>query len=183
MLQRKTPSKFRGKNNSLRLGSLFMDRYYDIQEESRVHDPLFSLNGDYTVSPGGNALINCRETFIACDDVSGYKWAMKYLESFEHLRRLLDSEWFRFAYDKWVDELKAKQTSDALTKIKLIATGGSPAAFQAAKYIASKEYEKGSKTRGRPSTEEIKGELANAIRNVNAEEADFNRVQHLRIVK
>lgn len=169
--------QFRGDNRAYRTSSLFHERWILFDPERRGNlFPVFSLHQDLP------NLINARRTFVELADPTGYKWAMKYLDGWQHWLRLIDAPWFQEALGLWNSEIKAKMTADALKKVSEIAQGTSPAAFQAAKYLASKEYEKGSKTRGRPSKAEINGELQNAIKQIQSDEEDFQRAKGLTLV-
>jgi hypothetical protein len=136
---------------------------------------VFSLYDD---KPG---LINCRKTFVELEDPTGYKWAMQYLGDFEHWKRLMTCKWFAEAYDVWMNELKMKIRSESLSTIKEIRDAGLPAqSLVAAKYLASFEWEKAG--RGRPSKQEIQGELKRAALALEAEDEDALRIG-LKVVK
>lgn len=150
-----TPKSYptRGANRNFRTVSLFVERQELQAIEARPEGlvPVFSLSGR-------DGYIDARQTFLAFRDPTGVQWAEKYLESVEHLNYLLRVNWFRDVWDTWQGELEAIIQSEALVVIHDIAKGTSPAAFQAAKWLASKSWKAG-KGRGRPSAEEVKGEL------------------------
>jgi len=148
---------------------IFWEKHHLMDASKQVVDPVFCLYDD---KPG---LINCRTTFVALGDPTGYKWAMKYLKDYEHWKQLMKCSWFEEAYICWNNELKQKIRSRALDKIQDIADNGLPAqSLVAAKYLASFEWEKN--PRGRPSKEELSGELKRQVKALEEEEDDFKRI-------
>ena len=136
----------------------------------RPIDPQFSLYG------GIPDVIDAKATFLELNDPTGYKWALKYLGNYEHYKVLTKCTWFQKALDTWMDELKTKLKSEAIEKVSQIAQGASPQALPAAKYLASAEWEKATSGRGRPSKEELRGELKKAIEKLTIEEEDAQRI-------
>lgn len=134
------------------------------------YEPVFSLNDDI---PG---YINCRKTFVSLKDPTGYKWAMKYLQSWEHFEKLLQAEWFVEAYQGWLKELKIKLKSEAIERISKIAQEASPQALPANKYLATHDWEKAASDRGRPSKAELKGELKKQVKLLEQEQDDAKRI-------
>lgn len=157
-------------NNRYYTQQLFYETWLDVEVDKRVLEPVFTLTYD---RPG---LINARTTFIEMNDPTGYQWAMTYLKSWKHWEEwLLKAKWFREALDSWLQELEIKTRSEALTTIKDISQSGSGQALAAAKYLAESGWVKGTK-RGRPSKEELTGELkaqAEALKQTNL---DMERV-------
>ncbi len=144
--------------------------FYDVKGfgDNERCDPVFTL---YQDRPG---LINCRKTFIELRDPTGYKWAIKYLEDWEHWQKLMKTAWFQEAYDRWVSELKMVLRSEAIDQIAKIARSGSPQALGAAKYLATFEWEKAG--RGRPSKAELNAELKRQIAVLEVESDDAERI-------
>jgi hypothetical protein len=81
-------------------------------------DVKFSLHNDV------EGLVNARRSFVHEGDPTGYTWALKYLDSYKQFERLLESTWFKEAFDQWVRELNMKNRADAIKKIKQIADEG-----------------------------------------------------------
>ena len=167
---------YKSPNNTWYTQALFWDKVIDQPLEHRILEKtVFSLYDDK------EGHINCRKTFVELNDPTGYKWAMKYLEDYEHWKRLMKCKWFQDAYDVWITELKTKLRSTALDKIQEIAENGQPAqALVASKYLASFEWEKAG--RGRPSKKEIEGQLKVAAKMLEAEDEDALRIG-LKVVK
>jgi hypothetical protein len=138
--------------------------------EDRIYQPIFSFIGDFP------NLINARTSFLELRDPTGYRWAMKYLGSYEHFENLRESPWFESEYQAWLREYKIMIKSEAVQKIIEIASEDSPQAFQASKYLASADWEKAAYGRGRPSQAELKGELKKAVTLLQAEDEDAQRM-------
>lgn len=153
--------------------SLFHETRYKTAESSReaMPNPIFSLYDDI---PG---LINCQKTFIELRDPTGYKWATKYLKDWRHWVKLCELPWFQKALTVWQTALQMELKSEAIQKIILIASEDSSQALPAAKYIAEEGWvPKGSSARGRPSQEEIKANLKNAMKAAATTDEDAERI-------
>ena len=136
--------------------SLFHEMWIGIPIESRTGTPKFSLHRD---KPG---LINFGKEYIAYGDMTGYKIADKYLEGYSHWNMLMKAQWFKEAKAIWDEEIEARLHAEAMETLVAISKGEGPQAIQAAKFLATKQYrEKGSlaKGRGRPTKDQIEGEL------------------------
>lgn len=163
-------NKFKGGNNALRTSSLFYERWQMMTPERQaVASPVFSIHSDV------EGLINARRTFLDEGDPTGYKWAVKYLDGWQHFLRLRETQWFNIALDLWLSELHAKMQAEALKKVEDIAKSPSKSAFQAAKYLADKGWIKPLSKRGRPSKDEINNELRRATQTTEQDEDDFKR--------
>jgi hypothetical protein len=99
---------------------------------------------------------------------------MKYLGDWHHWKKLMAIDWFREAYDVWMDEFRAKIRSEALANIREIASSGSNQALPASKYLATYDWEKAG--RGRPSKAEIAGELKRQVRMFEEQDEDAQRI-------
>lgn len=167
---------YKGDNNTWFTRSLFYDFVVDTPIDQRQDfKPPFTL---YDRKPG---FICARDAFVELNDPTGYKFAMKYLGDYEHWKTLMKAKWFQEAYDVWMNELKMKIRSESLDVITKIRDEGQPAqALVAGKYLASFEWEKSG--RGRPSREELTGELKRQAKILSAEEEDAQRIK-LKVVK
>lgn len=155
--------------NSWYTRQLFFEPWQHINLDQKTILPVFSLHQDI---PG---LINARRTFVELRDPTGYKWATRYLNSYEHFTRLLTCPWFRDAVTEYVDEIKVLIRQEALAKLIEISQGDSSQAAMAAKYLANYDWEK-NQHRGRPSKEELKGELKRAASALTEEQEDAKRI-------
>lgn len=138
--------------------------------EPEYYEPIFTLYDDK------EGLVNVRKTFVELGDPTGYKWAMAYLDSWEHWRILEKCSWFRKALETWRDELAAKVQAEALDIIREIAQRqGDKQSLPAARFLAQRAWEKGS-VRGRPSKAELTGELKRAAQAISEEDEDLKRI-------
>jgi hypothetical protein len=135
-----------------------------------VYKPVFTL---FEPKEG---YISCQRTFVELGDPTGYEWAMKYLKSWNHWKRLMECQWFKDAYEQWCAELHAKNQADAIRRIQEIATTESPQALPANRYIAEQGWKKPTSKRGRPSAEELTGELKRAARAQQEHDDDMARI-------
>lgn len=161
---------YKGKNGAFLTKTLFYESmriYVD-----PPYNPVFCLYGE---RPG---LISCQKTFIEERDPTGYKWAIKYLGEYEHFKRLMKIKYFQEAYDTWIEELNELIRSEAIQRVQEILLTGQPAQqLQAAKWLASKEWEEVAKTRrGRPSKTEVEGELKRQVQLSKQEQEDLERI-------
>ncbi len=124
-----------------------------------------------------------RELFIQTGDTVGIKFANKYLGGWEHFQALLKCEWFSKAIQDWTIELKAMIKAKALERIQEIAEEGSAQSLQANKYLANEEYDEASSKRGRPTKEEVTGELKRQVKAVTQADEDYNRMTAFTVVK
>src|SRR6185295_15894662 len=119
-------------------------------DQQKLYLPVFSLN-KAGIKVDDRELICARQSFIEEADVTGYRFAVKYLDGWTHWLRLMDVSWFKDAVSLWVSELEAKIQAESLTKLRDIAKSSSPSAFAANKYLADQGYKKTKSNRGRPS--------------------------------
>lgn len=166
-------SFYKNKQNVYYLKALFRERMLNIPVGDQPLKPPFTLHEE----KDGYTCV--RTTFVALMDPTGYKWAVEYLGDYMHWVKLMECEWFREAYDVWMHELKTKVQADALLKIMDIANGDGPQAVAAAKYLAGFEWEK--RGRGRPSREEIRGELKKRAQELETETDDAARIGLVKI--
>ena len=151
-----TGSVFRSPTTNARYTrNLFWEVYNTLADEYKTIEPMYSLHRDV---PG---LVNFRRVYVELADPTGYKVSQQLLEDYDHWQLLMKSPWFREAKALWDAELDAKLASEGLTAIRMFADGleGVAPAVQlsAAKYLADRTKPKTS--RGRPSRDEIAGEL------------------------
>lgn len=172
MATKLTKPPYRSHNNLWYTRQLFFEMSQLLSIDRRVIEPVFTLRG----RPG---LIDARKTFVDFEDPTGYKWAISYLGSWAHWEELLKCDWFVKELEEWNREIDVIHTSRAVSRIKEIADSEGGQSLAAAKYLASKGWEKKA---GRPSKEAITGELKRQTALVEAHEQDMERLG-LRIVK
>ena len=175
------PSPFRHPVTNVRYTRLlFWDQHQLLPIDSRTREPLFTLHHDK------EGLTNLRRSYVALGDPTGYKLAQLHLEDYSHWQLLMKCPWFKEAKEIWDVELDAKLASEGLDTIKLYADGieGLSPAVQltAAKYLADKAYKKNAAPskgpgRGRPTKEEVEGNLKIDTAAAAELEADLARIR------
>lgn len=144
-------------------------------EHRKVH-PIFSLSTRKVYE----GLVPFYQSFVEIGDPTGYKWAEKYLGSWEHYIQLLKCSWFKEVLDKALDKLEAQNLSQAIDEIKDIAANPGPQRLAATRYLAEKGWKKGSgKTtagRGRPTKQDIDNNLKEAVDRAIDADADLQRI-------
>lgn len=152
-----TNPAFRTEMNARRSRQLFYEFWCNLPVDDRLPSPVFTLHED---RPG---LINLGAAYVSLGDPTGYKLSKQYLESYDHFQFFMKSSWFREAKEVWDKELDAKLASEGLDSIREYAKGieGVPSSvtLAAAKFLANKSYKEKNPSRGRPSKEEVAGNL------------------------
>lgn len=161
---------YKSNSNQWYTKALFWDLVVVLREVDRTIHPVFTLHDDK------EGYINARKAFVELDDPTGYKWAMKYLGDWSHWLALEKCKWFRDALAIWREELRMKQKAEAIESIRVIAASDDKQALVAARYIAEQGWEKRPSTRGRPSKEELAGELKRNVDILAEEEEDAKRI-------
>lgn len=175
-------NKFKGDSGSWLTRGLFADVSRqnpgpDVTEESiaKAHYCLWDA-GDT-----GKPML--RDLFMEMRDITGIRFANKYLGGYDHLQKLLAVPWFKKEYDSWIQELRLIYRAEAIARIEEIQNEGSAQSLAAAKYLAELDSEnKGASKRGRPSSEEVTGELKRAVRQEQTAKEDYNRMMGLTVI-
>jgi len=168
-LKKLTKPPYKGESGVWLTEALFYQKTVDKPKNRLICEPVFDL---YDTRPG---LINCRTTFVNLKDPTGRKWAMTYLGDWNHWLRLMRCAWFREAFEVWISELNLQLKSEAIAKALEIMNGENGAqALAAAKFIATAEYDKS--VRGRPSKQELEGQLKKAAEALTVEDEDLARI-------
>jgi hypothetical protein len=120
-----------------------------------------------------------RELFLEFKDPVGFKFAQQYLGGYPELEKLLKYRWFKSQWEQWQLELQASIKSKALERIQEISLEGSSQSLNASKYLANGEYldTVKDKQRGRPTKEEVSGELKRKVQEVETVNEDYKRMQ------
>jgi hypothetical protein len=102
---------------------------------------------------GGRTYPSIKRLYLELEDITEYEFANTYFVDFPHWQKICNNSYLRKEIDKWRNELELKLRARALKNLVGQAEKGN---FNAAKYIAGKEWES---KRGRPSKEEKAGVL------------------------
>lgn len=178
-----TINKFRSpKNNGLYTIQLFWDHQQQMPEDRKLIEPMYTLHNDV------KGMINFRKEYIRDMDPTGFKTANRLLENYEHWNLLMRTKWFREVKAEWDKELAAKMDADATDVLKEIMKGGddikTSERIAAAKVMLGKAKALGPKPetskRGRPSTDEVNGELKEQARLTKEEQEDLKRIRSIK---
>jgi|TARA_R110002012_G_scaffold65654_2_gene172284 hypothetical protein len=157
-------NKFKDSGGKWRTQGLFLETSYD-------PNAMFTLT-DTDKTWKGNKYPSLRQLYLATDDPTEYTFATKHLGGWMHWKRLRGNKMLAKKFDEWQDELAIKLASKGVKiAIEIAADGGT---FQAAKWLA----DSGWKTRlaGRPSKDEIEGELKKQARESDEFADDLLRI-------
>lgn len=92
-----------------------------------------------------------KKLFLSESDVSEYRFARKYLDSYIHWKKLLSCSWFEEHILAWREELRTKLSSLYLSQIEEIAAKGGKEGLAANRYLLERlEKPTGAIKRGRP---------------------------------
>lgn len=121
-----------------------------------------------------------RDFFVAYEDLTGHKVAMKLLGSQAHWDHLRNLKWFKEISDRWIVEVKASIRQKALDKITELMAGDGTLALSAAKVLLQETSTPDTKAKaGRPKKEAVQGEVKRLAKQAFEDDADFNRINKL----
>lgn len=78
-----------------------------------------------------------RRLFLDLGDPTEYYFAQRYLDGWAHWERLCDCDWFRPYIERWRRELELIIRSQALMRIRMIASSPGKESFMANKFLLS----------------------------------------------
>lgn len=103
----------------------------------------------------GKTFISLKKRYLEWSDPTEYQFATDWLYDWKHWQRMCRNAVISRHIDEWREELAIKLRSEGINTMINLAT--EKESYQAAKYLAECGWEE--KTRGRPSKEEVEGEL------------------------
>lgn len=164
---------YRNETNQRFSKQLFHELWITLPVVERTIEPAFSLHLQR------DGLICLGREYIKDCDPTGYTTAVRLFHDFGYWKHLLKAGWFRDALKTWDEELEAKLYSEGLAVIRALAKSDDKGALTAAKYLANKEFRLDNKTtkRGRPSSDEVEGRLAEEAREINEVDEDAARIR------
>jgi len=142
--------------------NLFIDFEYD---ESKA---IYTWRDEDCVYKG-RTYVSLRRLYLEMADPTEYKFACKYLLSWEHWLRIAENKNIQVHIQKWRDELEVKLRSQAVGELLKLTKGS----FNAAKWAADGGW---NQKRGRPSKEEVQREAKMRSRAVEELSEDSSRV-------
>lgn len=175
-------AKFKQFRSTGTLGYLSSSLFADVCKPDQRLDAPFWLNENRSKTPETDNRPVFRDIFLEYRDPTGYKLAREYLGSIEHWNRLIKHcFWFRDALSEWNTELEAMIHSESVQTMMEIANDETHRGrLQAAKWLAEKGYktkpESSLKSVGRPTKEQVAGEIKKIARQSTEEEDDRVRI-------
>lgn len=168
------PSKFRGITNKRITSQLFYENWVRRGDGQLDEKPLFTLNADVPGYP------NFGKIYVSLMDKTGYKISQSHLEDYKHFQALMKGSVFAEAKAEWDDEIDARLEAEALANLRRIASSESKDALTASKallvYAGKERPVKPLRRAGRPSSDEIKGEMKRSLQEQKTLDEDIARL-------
>lgn len=169
-------NKLKGDGNQWLTRGLFADMIRafkgpEISQEEIANAPYW-----LDTNEAGDSRPTMRVEYIKLGQLTGVKLYNKYFGGYPHFQRLMDAAWFRESFEAWQKELHADLKAKAFQVIQEIAEQGGAQGLAANKYIIEALDEPKTSGRGRPSKEEVQGELKKQIRIHSEQDDDAKRV-------
>jgi hypothetical protein len=169
-------SKFRNGSGQLLTTDLFFELAMDSKKSLYTLKPFDLIVDNEKVYP------SLKKLYLEEEDITEFTFAEKYVESYAHWERLLQSRRLKEHFDQWRKELLLKIKSRALKGI--IRDSVKDNKYEANKFILTngwvdKTENDTGKKRGRPSKEEIKNELVRQAEIDKDLMDDLNRIKEL----
>lgn len=117
----------------------------------------------------GKVFPSLKRLYLEFGDPKEYTFANEYLYDWPHWRRLCNNAIVSRHIEEWREELQLKLVSEGV--LDLITLAQDHNSYQAAKYLADRGWDKSEK--GRPSKEQIDGELKKRADKVEEDNKDF----------
>lgn len=165
---------YRNRTNGLLLSSLFIENYKPTDTDTA----LYTLK-DRDHTKDGRKYPSLYKLYLACEDLTEYSFAEKYLDGWDHWCKLCAAEWFKPYVQRWRTELELKIKSRALKNIQAEAAGQTKSSFNANKWLAEKGWmDKTTEPsrRGRPSKDEINRLAQEELQNNKDVQNDLKRL-------
>lgn len=121
----------------------------------------------------GTIFPSLKRLYLEHGDPAEYSFARKYLYDWDHWQRLVRNKICYSHIEKWREELALSLVSEGIATLIDLAT--SKESYQAAKWLADRGWDKSE--RGRPSKEEIDGELKKRADQASEWAEDFQLLQ------
>lgn len=141
-------SKFKDEHGRYIVQGLFLEDRYNPDMA------VFTFDGE-DKEYKGKTFYSLKKLYLEHGDPKEYSFARKYLYDWKHWQRICKNAVLKKHVEEWREELKLSLVSEGVAA--LIDLALNEKSYQAAKYLADCGWEKAE--RGRPSNEEIEGEL------------------------
>lgn len=145
-------SRFRDEKNRYIVQGLFLEDRYNTDLA------YYTLDGEDKTYKG-RVYPSLKRLFIEEGDPTEYVFAKKYLFDWPHWQRMVRNRWLQPHIESWREELEISLRAEGIAAIINAAISNDH--YQAAKWLADKGWD--IKTKGRPSKEEIEGEISKEV--------------------
>lgn len=125
----------------------------------------------------GKTYPSLKRLYLATEDPTEYEFAVKYLLSWNHWKRIVENKVIGRYIAEWRDELEIKLRSRAIRDIQSLCESEN-GNYQAAKFLADRGWDK--RGAGRPSKQEEEKRLAIAQHIENEFDTDVARMDNYR---
>lgn len=159
-------SKYKDEHGRYIVQGLFLEDRYNPDMS------VFTFDGEDKVYKG-KTFPSLKRLYLEHGDPKEYSFARKYLYDWGHWQRLCKNAVVKKHIEGWREELELSLVSEGVAA--LIDLALNEKSYQAAKYLADRGWDKGE--RGRPSKEEIEGELKKRADADSAFDDDFKLLQ------
>lgn len=130
----------------------------------------------YTLRPYEfEGLPSLKQLYLAEMDTTEYLFATKYLYDYAHWQKIKNNKIIFSHMKDWEEELEIKIRAEAVKQLQTMSKDTGNLGLQAAKFIASKGWEKNGK--GRPSKEDIAKEAKKSAGIQKEIADDFSRIR------
>lgn len=127
---------------------LFLEHKYDVDMA------VYTIDGvDKTYE--GKVYPSLKRLYLELGDPKEYSFANEYLFDWNHWQRMIHNKWVGQHVQDWREELELKLISEGVNVLINLATEEN--SYQAAKWMAERGWDKS--TKGRPSKDQVQGEL------------------------
>lgn len=130
---------------------LFYENYTDNSKA------IFTLKDRDFADPTGKLYTSLKKLFLEASDPTQYTFATIVFGSWQVWKKIRSCKLMRDVLQEWQEELEIKMRSQAQLKIVEISNSDANSSLQAAKYVDQEVFKR--HRRGRPSKEEVQGEL------------------------
>ena len=149
-------------------------------DDPAKYPPIYTLNGGDTSS-----CVSLKDKYLELADTTEYVFAKMYLGGYDHWKRICESYVLKPYIADWRLELDKRLQANYLTQLREIAAGTGNAALSATKYLLETQTsfgKNGTAKRGRPSKEEVAGNLKEETRTAKELAEDAARLG-IKVVK
>lgn len=164
-MEKKQRSDFLDVMGRYKTQSLFLEVAYD-------PEAMFTLD-EVDKEYKGKTYYSLKRLYLELEDVTEYEFATRYMADWNHWKKICGNANLMEHIKGWRDELELKLTARNLQKIRELAAEGN---YNAAKYLANKEYASG---KGRPTKAEKEGALKKAAMSDDSTKQEGARVLEL----